>query len=154
MNNSSKNRLVGTLPKIGIRPTIDGRRKGVRESLEDQTINMAKSAAKLLTENLKHASGDPVECVIADTTIGGVAEASMADDKFAKEGVGLTITVTPSWCYGSETMDMHPTRPKAIWGFNGSERPGGSISGSSTGGSCPERATCLWHIRKRCTGFR
>ncbi|MCG9479429.1 MAG: L-fucose isomerase [Actinomycetia bacterium] len=124
MSNSFKNRLIGTLPKIGIRPTIDGRRKGVRESLEDQTMNMAKSAAKLLTENLRHASGDPVECVIADTTIGGVAEASMADDKFAKEGVGLTITVTPSWCYGSETMDMHTTRPKAIWGFNGSERPG------------------------------
>jgi len=119
-----KDRLIGTLPKIGIRPTIDGRRKGVRESLEDQTMGMARSAAKLLTENLKHPNWSRVECVIADTTIGGVAEASMTDEKFEREGVGLTLTVTPSWCYGSETMDMHPTRPKAIWGFNGSERPG------------------------------
>jgi len=124
MSDSTKNRLIGTLPKIGIRPTIDGRRKGIRESLEIQTMNMAKSAAKLISENLRHPCGEQVECVIADTTIGGVAEATMADDKFAREGVGLTITVTPSWCYGSETMDMHPTRPKAVWGFNGSERPG------------------------------
>jgi len=124
MEKSYRKRLIGQLPKIGIRPTIDGRRKGVRESLEDQTINMAKSAAKFLSDNLRHATGESVECVIADTTIGGVAEASITDEKFEREGVGLTITVTPCWCYGSETMDMHPTRPKAIWGFNGTERPG------------------------------
>jgi len=118
------NRLNGRLPKIGIRPVIDGRRKGVRESLENQTMNMAKSAAKFLTENLRHANGMPVECVIADTTIGGVAEASRTAEKFNREGVGLSLTVTPCWCYGAETMDMDPFVPKAIWGFNGTERPG------------------------------
>ena len=118
------NRLKGRLPKIGIRPTIDGRRKGVRESLEDQTIKMAKSAADFLSKNLKHSNGMSVDCVIADTTIGGVAEAVMAEEKFDREGVGLSITVTPSWCYGAETMDMNPYTPKAVWGFNGTERPG------------------------------
>lgn len=111
-------------PKIGIRPTIDGRRKGVRESLEDQTMNMAKAVAALLSETLKYPNGEPVECVIADTCIGGVAEAAAAADKFTKSGVGVSITVTPCWCYGTETMDMDPSTPKAIWGFNGTERPG------------------------------
>ncbi|MCX7711154.1 MAG: L-fucose isomerase [Clostridia bacterium] len=122
--NQPVNRLQGALPKIGIRPTIDGRRRGVRESLEVQTMNMAKSAAKLLTENLRHANGTPVECVIADTCIGGVAESAKCAEKFAREGVGVSITVTPCWCYGSETMDMDPFIPKAVWGFNGTERPG------------------------------
>ncbi len=117
-------RLRGILPKVGIRPTIDGRRKGVRESLETQTMNMAKAAARLISENLRHANGLPVECVIADTCIGGVAEAAMAAEKFAREGVGVSLTVTPCWCYGTETMDMDPFIPKAIWGFNGTERPG------------------------------
>jgi L-fucose isomerase len=121
--NSPHNRLVGEMPKIGIRPTIDGRLGGVRESLEDQTMNMAKSVARLLTENLRHPNGLPVECVIADT-IGGAAEAAKAADLFAKEGVGVSLTVTPCWCYGSETMDMDPYTPKAVWGFNGTERPG------------------------------
>lgn len=119
-----KNRLKGDLPKIGIRPAIDGRLGGVRESLENQVMNMAKSAAEFLTKNIKHPNGIPVECVIADSCIGGVAEAAMYADKFEKEGVGVSLTVTPCWCYGSETMDMHPTNPKAIWGFNGTERPG------------------------------
>jgi L-fucose/D-arabinose isomerase len=119
-----KNRLHGSLPKIGIRPIIDGRRGGIRESLEDVTMEMAKQAAAFLSANLRHANGLPVECVVADTCIGGVAEAAMAEEKFARAGVGLTISVTPSWCYPTETMDTHPTRPKAIWGFNGTERPG------------------------------
>lgn len=118
------NRFYNTLPKIGIRPTIDGRRNGVRESLEDMTMNLAKSVANLLTENLRHYNGEAVECVIADTCIGGVAEAAKAAEKFAIEGVGVSITVTPCWCYGSETMDMNPDIPKAVWGFNGTERPG------------------------------
>jgi L-fucose isomerase len=118
------NRLIGDMPKIGIRPTIDGRHQGVRESLEDQTMAMAKSVAEFLTQNLRHANGLPVECVIADTCIGGVAEAAQTAAKFEKEGVGLSITVTPCWCYGSETMDMDPYIPKAVWGFNGTERPG------------------------------
>jgi len=122
--NQPRNRLCGAMPKVGIRPTIDGRRKGVRESLEEQTMNMAKAAAKLITENLRHPNGLPVECVIADTCIGGVAEAAIAAEKFAREGVGVSLTVTPCWCYGSETMDMDPLTPKAIWGFNGTERPG------------------------------
>jgi len=116
-------RLVGDMPKIGIRPTIDGRLGGVRESLEEQTMNMAKSVATLLTENLRHANGMAVECVIADT-IGGAAEAAKAADLFRREGVGVSLTVTPCWCYGSETMDMDPHTPKAVWGFNGTERPG------------------------------
>ena len=119
----SQNRLVGDMPKVGIRPTIDGRLGGVRESLEEQTMNMARSVARLLGEKLRHSNGLPVECVIADT-IGGVAEAAEAADLFAKEGVGVSLTVTPCWCYGSETMDMDPIIPKAVWGFNGTERPG------------------------------
>ena len=118
------NRWVGTLPKIGIRPTIDGRRKGVRESLEAQTMGMAQAVAKLIGENVRHSTGAAVECVIADTCIGGVAEAAQAAEKFAREGVGVSLTVTPCWCYGSETMDMDPLMPKAVWGFNGTERPG------------------------------
>lgn len=119
-----KNRYYGQLPKIGIRPTIDGRRNGIRESLEETTMNLAKSVAAFLTENLRHYTGDPVECVIADTCIGGVAEAAQCAEKFAREGVGVSITVTPCWCYGTETMDMTPDIPKAVWGFNGTERPG------------------------------
>lgn len=118
------NRLRGSLPKIGIRPAIDGRLGGVRESLENQTMAMARAAAKFLEENLRHPSGEKVECVIADTCIGGVAEAAIAADKFARKGVGVSLTVTPCWCYGSETMDMDPLMPKAVWGFNGTERPG------------------------------
>ena len=111
-------------PKIGIRPTIDGRMNGVRESLEDQTMGMAKSVAALLSGRLRYADGSPVECVISDTTIGRVAEAAACAEKFAREGVAVTITVTPCWCYGSETMDMDPHTIKAVWGFNGTERPG------------------------------
>jgi L-fucose isomerase len=111
-------------PKIGIRPTIDGRWGGVRESLEGQTMGMAKAAAKLISENLKYADGTPVQCVIADTTIGGGAEAGKCAEKFATENVCGTLTVTPCWCYGSETMDMDPLTVKAVWGFNGTERPG------------------------------
>jgi len=118
------NRLIGGLPKIGIRPAIDGRMGGVRESLEDQTMNMAVNAANFLKENLRYANGQPIECVIADKCIGGVAEAALCQHKFAREGVGVTLTVTPCWCYGSETMDMDPHTIKAVWGFNGTERPG------------------------------
>jgi L-fucose isomerase len=114
--------FAGNLPKIGIRPTIDGR-KGVRESLEGQTMGMAKATAELIS-SLRHPNGEPVSCVIADTTIGGYAEAAACAEKFRRENVGATITVTPCWCYGSETMDMDPLMPKAVWGFNGTERPG------------------------------
>ncbi|MDQ0058547.1 L-fucose isomerase [Paenibacillus harenae] len=120
----ANNRFQSGFPKIGIRPTIDGRRKGVRESLEQQTMNMAIATAELLSANLRYPNGEPVECVIADTCIGGVAEAAACADKFAKAGVGVSITVTPCWCYGTETMDMDPSIPKAVWGFNGTERPG------------------------------
>src|ERR1041385_731519 len=116
--------LIGSLPKIGIRPTIDGRRKGVRESLESQVMAMAKNAAKFLSANLRYPNGKPVECVIADSCIGGVAEAAACAEKFARQGVGVSLTVTPCWCYGSETMDMDPLMPKAVWGFNGTQRPG------------------------------
>jgi len=119
-----KQRLRGAIPKIGIRPTIDGREKGVRESLEDQTMGMAKSLADFLVQNLRHPNGMDVECIIADSTIGGVAEAAECAEKFKRENVGLSITCTPCWCYGAETMDMTPFIPKAIWGFNGTERPG------------------------------
>ncbi|MBN1993135.1 MAG: L-fucose isomerase [Anaerolineae bacterium] len=122
--NPPANRLGGDMPKIGIRPTIDGRLGGVRESLEEQTMNMARAVAKLLTTNLRHANGLPVECVLADGTIGRVAETAACAEKFKQEGVGVSITVTPCWCYGAETMDMDPYLPKAVWGFNGAERPG------------------------------
>lgn len=118
------NRLAGSMPKVGIRPTIDGRLGGVRESLEEQTMAMARGVAALISENLRHANGLPVECVIAETTIGRVAETARVAEQFRREGVGVSITVTPCWCYGSETMDMDPFLPKAIWGFNGTERPG------------------------------
>ncbi|MRS15698.1 L-fucose isomerase [Enterobacteriaceae bacterium RIT691] len=112
------------LPRIGIRPVIDGRRMGIRESLEEQTMNMAKATAALLQEKLRHPCGSQIECVIADTCIAGMAESAACEEKFSALNVGLTITVTPCWCYGSETIDMDPLRPKAIWGFNGTERPG------------------------------
>jgi len=115
---------ITSLPKVGIRPTIDGRRRGVRESLEESVMAMAENAAKLISENLKYPNGEPVQCVIADTCIGGVAESAACAEKFDAENVGVSLTVTNCWCYGSETMDMDPMRPKAVWGFNGTERPG------------------------------
>src|SRR5207248_1691027 len=118
------NRLRGSLPRIGIRPAIDGRLGGVRESLEEQTMGMARATAAFLSENLRHACGLPVETVIADSCIGGVSEAAKCAEKFKREGVGVSLTVTPCWCYGAETMDMEPLAPKAVWGFNGTERPG------------------------------
>ena len=120
------NRLIGDYPVIGIRPTIDGRRGylKVRESLEEQTMGMAKAAAQLFTENLRYSNGEPVKVVIADTTIGRAGETAACADKFRKEGVSITLTVTPCWCYGAETMDMDPMTIKGVWGFNGTERPG------------------------------
>jgi L-fucose/D-arabinose isomerase len=120
----SRPRFVGSWPAIGIRPAIDGRRRGVRESLEDQTMAMAKATAALLSARLRYPDGSPVKCVIAPSCIGGVTEAAEAAEMFRREGVGVSITVTPCWCYGSETMDMDPLTPKAVWGFNGTERPG------------------------------
>ena len=122
----AKSRLIGDYPVIGIRPTIDGRRGvlKVRESLEEQTMNMARSAAELISKNVKYSNGEPVKVIIADTTIGRVAEATACAEKFRKAGVDITLTVTPCWCYGSETMDMDPMTIKGVWGFNGTERPG------------------------------
>ncbi len=122
----AKSRLIGEYPVIGIRPTIDGRRGKikVRESLEDQTMNMAKAAAKLIEDNVYYSNGEHAKVIIADTTIGRVAEAAACADKFKKAGVDITLTVTPCWCYGAETMDMDPMTIKAVWGFNGTERPG------------------------------
>ena len=119
-----KNRLQGGVPKVGIRPVIDGRRKGVRESLEKQTMNMARSLASLIEKKVVHPNGLKAECVIADAPIGGFAEAARCREKFDRAGVGVSITTTPCWCYGAETMDMDPLIPKAVWGFNGTERPG------------------------------
>lgn len=116
--------VIGDFPKVGIRPVIDGRENGVRESLENQTMNMAKAAADHISKNLKYPNGKSVECVISDTCIGGVAEAASCAEKFRISGVGVSLTVTPCWCYGSETIDMDTNTPKAIWGFNGTERPG------------------------------
>ena len=124
-------RLIGGKPKIGIRPIIDGRRGGIRESLEDMTMAMAHKVAELYSSVLRHSDGTSVECVIADTTIGGVAEAAMAAEKFRNSGVGVVLSVTPCWCYGFETIDMDGEMPKAIWGFNGTERP-----------LCPCRYSC------------
>jgi L-fucose/D-arabinose isomerase len=132
MASNDSYRWVGDFPKIGIRPVIDGRQGGIRESLEDVTMNMAKSVSSLLAETIRYPDGTPVTCIIADTTIGGVAEAAKAADKFRKEGVDVTITVTPSWCYPTETMDQDPQTIKAIWGFNGTERPGAVYLAAAT----------------------
>ncbi|WP_029503606.1 L-fucose isomerase [Lachnoclostridium phytofermentans] len=122
----AKNRLIGEYPIIGIRPTIDGRRGylKVRESLEDQTMGMAKAAAKLFEENLRYSNGEPVKVIISDTTIGRAGETAACAEQFKKAGVDITLTVTPCWCYGAETMDMDPMTIKGVWGFNGTERPG------------------------------
>jgi L-fucose/D-arabinose isomerase len=137
------NRLRGTLPKIGIRPTVDGRYGGVRESLEGVTMGMATSVSKLIGEHIRHSCGLPVEVVIADTCIGGVAEAADCAAKFARENVGVSLTVTPCWCYGSETMDMDPLRPKAIWGFNGSDRPGAVYLAATLSGHNQKGLPCF-----------
>lgn len=121
---TTQTRLIGSLPKIGIRPIIDGRWGGVRESLENVTLSLAKAVADLVTSQLRHPSGQKIECVIPERCIGGAAEAAMTAELFAREGVGVSLSVTPCWCYGSETMDMDPLTPKAVWGFNGTERPG------------------------------
>ena len=122
----AKSRLIGDYPVIGIRPTIDGRRGvlDVRGSLEEQTMNMAKSAAKLFEENLCYSNGEPVKVVISETTISRAGESARCAAQFKKEGVDITLTVTPCWCYGSETMDIDPMTIKGVWGFNGTERPG------------------------------
>lgn len=111
-------------PKIGIRPTIDGRQGGVRESLEEKTMNMALSAKKLIESELKYADGTPVQCIVADRTIGGQGDAGKVRKQFESQNICGTLTVTPSWCYGTETMDLDSKTQKAIWGFNGTERPG------------------------------
>ena len=122
----AESRLIGGQPVIGIRPTIDGRRGAlkVRESVEDQTMGMAQAAKKLFEENIRYSNGDPVKVVISDTTIGRVGETAACAEKFRKEGVDITLTVTPCWCYGSETMDMDPNTIKGVWGLNATERPG------------------------------
>lgn len=127
-------RLIGSKAKIGIRPIIDGRRGGIRESLEDITMTMARKVAELYSSSLYHSDGTPVECIIADATIGGVAEAAMAAEKFRNNGVGVILSVTPCWCYGFETIDMGSEIPKAIWGFNGTERPGAVYLASALAG--------------------
>jgi L-fucose isomerase len=143
MSSPAGNRLQTELPRIGIRPTIDGRYGGVRESLEGPTMAMARAAAELLSGNLRHACGLPVECVIADTTIGGFAEAAACADKFAKRNVRATLTVTPCWCYGSETMDQDPMTLKAIWGFNGTERPGAVYLAATLAGHSQKGLPCF-----------
>lgn len=130
-------------PKIGIRPIIDGRYGGVRESLEDITMNMARSVADLYAAELKYPDGTPVQCVIADTCIGGVKEAADCAEKFANNNVGVSLSVTPCWCYGTETMDMNPHLPKAIWGFNGTERPGAVYLAATLAGHNQKGLPCF-----------
>ena len=141
--NPPAHRLVGELPKVGIRPTIDGRYGGVRESLESITMGMAKATAELVSKTLKHACGLPVECVVADGCIGGFPEAAACAEKFRKEGVGVSLTVTPCWCYGGETMDMDPQIPKAIWGFNGTDRPGAVYLAATLSGHNQKGLPCF-----------
>lgn len=128
------NRLIGRLPKVGIRPVIDGREHGIRESLEEQVMNLARAAASLIESELKFPSGDIVECVISETTIGGIADAARCAEQFEREGVAVSLTVTPCWCYGAEVMDTNPGLPKAVWGFNGTERPGAVYLASALAG--------------------
>ena len=121
---NTSGRFVGDWPKIGIRPAVDGRQHGIRESLEAQTRAMALRTAELIRANVRYPDGTPVEVVVPDHNIGGVFEAAKVAELFRKEGVGVSLTITPCWCYGAETMDMDPLTPKAVWGFNGTERPG------------------------------
>jgi L-fucose isomerase len=143
VTNQPTNRLRTPLPKVGIRPAIDGRFGGVRESLEEITMAMARSTAHLINSHVRHACGLPVECVIADTCIGGFAEAADCAEKFAREGVGVSLTVTPCWCYGSETMDTDPLLPKAIWGFNGTDRPGAVYLAATLSGHNQKGLPCF-----------
>ena len=145
----AKSRLIGSYPVIGIRPTIDGRRGAldVRGSLEEQTMNMAKSAAKLLEENLRYSNGEPVKVVIADTTIGRVGETAACADKFRREGVDITLTVTPCWCYGSETMDMDPQTIKAVWGIQRYRKTWCSLPCIRSGYTCTERTSGIRYLR-------
>ena len=136
-------RLKGGIPKIGIRPCIDGRRNGVREGLEEQTMGMAKAAAQLIREHVRLGNGQPVEVILADSTIGGVNEAMACADKFEKEGVHITLTVTPCWCYGTETLDMNPHTIKAVWGFNGTERPGAVYLACAMAGYAQKGLPCF-----------
>jgi L-fucose isomerase len=140
-------------PKIGIRPIIDGRLGGVRESLEETTMKMAQNVAALYEKELRYPDGTPVRCVIADQSIGGVHEANMCAKKFEANNVGVSLSVTPCWAYGSETMDMHPTIPKAIWGFNGTQRPWSSISGCYFSRPQPVWFAGFWYLRQRRSGF-
>lgn len=139
-----------TYPKIGIRPTIDGRQGGIRESLEEKTMSLAKAVKELIESNLRNGDGSPVECVIADTTIGRVAESAACAEKFEREGVGSSITVTSCWCYGSETMDMNPYYPKAVWGFNGTERPGAVYLAAVLAAHAQKGLPAFWHLWPRC----
>ena len=138
-----RNRLHTELPKVGIRPTIDGRYGGVRESLEPFTMAMAEAVAAMIRSQVRHSCGLPVEVVIADSCIGGVAEAADCAVKFQRENVGVSLTVTPCWCYGSETMDMDPYRPKAIWGFNGTDRPGAVYLAATLSGHNQKGLPCF-----------
>lgn len=140
---SFSNRLQTPLPKVGIRPTIDGRYGGVRESLESVTLGMARATAKLISESVRHSCGLPVECVVPDHCIGGFAETAAVEALFAREGVGASLTVTPCWCYGSETIDLDPLRPKAIWGFNGTDRPGAVYLAAALAGHTQKGLPCF-----------
>lgn len=133
-------------PKIGIRPTIDGRQGGVRESLEEKTMNLAKAVAELISSNLKNGDGSPVECVIADSTIGRVAESAACAEKFEREGVGSTITVTSCWCYGAETYGYEPSLPESCMGIQWNRASGSSISCSSIGRTRTKRTSCIRHL--------
>ena len=144
----AKSRLVGSYPVIGIRPTIDGRRGAldVRGSLEEQTMNMAKSAAKLFEENLRYSNGEPVKVVIADTTIGRVGESAACADKFRKEGVDITLTVTPCWCYGAETMDMDPQTNQSCMGLQWNRKTRSSLPCFRTCYTCTERSSGIRYL--------
>lgn len=152
----AKSRLIGDYPVIGIvrRSMDEGGPLKVRESLEEQTMNMAKSAAELFRQNIRYSNGEPVQVIIADTTIGRVAEAAACADKFRKAGVDITLTVTPCWCYGSETMDMDKDTIKGVWGFRieSMAASGSSIFGSSIGSTCTERFAGIWYLWQRCAG--
>ena len=140
-------------PKIGIRPTIDGRQGGIREGLEEKTMNLAKAVKNLIESNLRNGDGSVVECVIADTTIGRVAESAACAEKFEREGVGSTITVTSCWCYGSETMDMNPHYPnEGRMGLQRNRTPRCRLSGCRTGCPRTEGTARLRHLRTRRAG--
>lgn len=130
-------------PAIGIRPIVDSRRLGIRDALEGKVREMAEAARKLIEEHVFYADGTPARVVVFSGSIAGGEEAARCEAEFAARHVTATLSVTPSWCYPLETIDMNPMTTKAIWGFNGTERPGAVYLASALAAHNQMRRPCF-----------